>query len=451
MAYSKHIEVELKKAGVKEGDRISIKKDGKIYEGLLMPRTDIGNTNCLVVKLDSGYNIGLEFEGSVIEKIKSADSEEKEDKKAEFNTQKTKNKTLPIISILGCGGTIASKVEYETGAVFPAFDQSDILKIFPNLQEFANIKPRKLFDLLSEDMHARHWEIIAKEVAEEIKSGSQGVVLMHGTDTMHYTSAALSFMLQNLPVPIVLVGAQRSSDRGSSDNFQNLMCAARTALSDVAEVSVCMHANSSDDYCFLHQGTKVRKMHTSRRDAFKSINTLPFAKMWVDGKIEYLRKDFNKRNSGKLKLDTKLNDSVCLIQCHPAIKPEFIQSLSKFYDGVVLSATGIGNVPANPHNDKFAKSIIPAVKSLVDSGIPVVVAPQTIYGRIQTNVYTAGRLLEQAGAIGNYCDWTPETALVKLMWVLGHTKDMKEIKKMMLTNIAGEITERSLTEQEYPE
>ncbi len=442
MAYSKKLETELVKKKINVGDRVSLNKSGTRYEGILMPRIELGDPNCLIIKLDNGYNIGLEASAIKIEKLKSGDNslEKKQ------NIKNHKDSKKPAVSILGCGGTIASRVEYKTGAVFPAFDESDILKIFPSLEEFANIKPRKLFDLLSEDMHAAHWEIIAKEVVEEIKSGSQGVVLMHGTDTMHYTSAALSFMLQNLPVPVVLVGAQRSSDRGSSDNLQNLTCAAKTALSDIAEVSICMHANTSDDYCFVHQGTKVRKMHTSRRDAFRSINVLPFAKIWPEGKIEYLRKDYNKRNSGKLKLDTKLNENVCLIQTHPAIKPEFIQSLSKFYDGVVFTVTGLGNAPANPFGDKLAKSVIPAIKSLVDSGVPVVTAPQTIYGRIQSNVYTAGRMLEEAGAIGNYCDWTPETALVKLMWVLGHTKDMQEIKKMMLTNIAGEITERSLPE-----
>ncbi len=442
MPYSKKLETELSKNKITVGDRISVTKEGKISEGILMPRIELGDPNCLIIKLDNGYNVGIDLTSAKVEKLKSADRNDSKIEKTSGRSDPKKS----TISILGCGGTIASRVEYKTGAVFPAFDQSDILKIFPSLEEFVNIKPRKLFDLLSEDMHVDHWNIIAKEVAEEIRLGSQGVVLMHGTDTMHYTSAALSFMLQNLPVPVVLVGAQRSSDRGSSDNFQNLVCAARTALTDIAEVSICMHATTNDDYCFVHQGTKVRKMHTSRRDAFRSINVLPFAKIWQDGKMEYLRKDYNKRGQEKLKLDTKMNSNVGLIQIHPGIKPEFISSLSKLFDGVVIATTGLGNVPANPFGDKFAKSVIPAVKSLVDSGIPVVTAPQTIYGRIQSNVYTAGRMLEETGAIGNYCDWTPETALVKLMWVLGHTKDMQEVKKMMLTNIAGEITERSLPE-----
>ncbi len=461
MVYSKKIQDELDKKKIKIGEEVEIEiktsdksgsVSGKKYTGLLMPRPDIGNHSTIVLKLENGYNVGIDCSKDFsLKKIEHKHKELKEEKDIELGKIKEKPKTnfdskKPTISILGCGGTIASRVEYKTGAVFPAFDQSDILKIFPSLENFSNIKPRKLFDLLSEDMHPAHWEIIAKEAAEEIKSGSSGVVLMHGTDTMHYTSAALSFMIQNLPVPIVLVGAQRSSDRGSSDNLQNLLCAARIGLSDIAEVSVCMHATSSDDYCFAHRGTRIRKMHTSRRDAFRSINTLPLAKVWQDGKIEYLRKDYNTREKRNLKLDTKMNPNVCLIQSHPAIKSEFIQSLSKFYDGVVISATGLGHLPSNAFGDRLAKNVIPSVKSLIDSGVPVVIAPQTIYGRIEMNVYTAGRLLEEAGAIGNNCDWTPETALVKLMWVLGHTKNLDEVKKLMLTNITGEISERSLPE-----
>jgi len=201
----------------------------------------------------------------------------------------------------------------------------------------------------------------------------------------------------------------------------------------------------SDDYCFLHQGTKVRKLHTSRRDAFKSVNVLPYAKVWyLDKKIEYLRDDFKKRDKKrKLKLDVKINPNVTLIYFHPGMKPEFVESLSEFYDGVVIAATGLGHVSTNPFKDKFSKSLIPALRKLIDSDVPVVIAPQTIWGRLNLNVYTAGRMLEEIGVIGNYCDWLPEVALVKLMWVLGHTRNMKKIREMMLTNIAGEISERS--------
>jgi glutamyl-tRNA(Gln) amidotransferase subunit D len=271
---------------------------------------------------------------------------------------------------------------------------------------------------------------------------------MHGTDTMHYTAAALSFMLQNPPVPVVMVGSQRSSDRGSSDNAMNLVCGAVAATSDIAEVGVCMHGTTNDDYCLLHQGTKLRKLHTSRRDAFRSINVKPFAKIWYENrKLEILRDDYRKRgHAGKFVLDDKINPRVGFVYNHPGMDPAYIESLSNHFDGVVVAATGLGHVSTNPKNDPLARSIVPALKALIDSGIPVVFAPQTIYGRINLNVYEAGRILEGIGVIGNGCDWTPEAALVKLMCVLGHTKNPKKVRELMLANEAGELTERTETE-----
>jgi glutamyl-tRNA(Gln) amidotransferase subunit D len=439
--YSPEIELLLKSKKIKIGNRIRIIKGKLTYEGILMPRIELGDPSVLVIKLDNGYNIGIKFEKNVSLKFLERGKPIRF-KPAEAAARKDPEKTT--VSILGCGGTIASRVEYTTGAVFPAFSPNDLLLSFPELKDLANIKGRRLFDLFSEDMTPVHWQIVAREVEKEIKSGMDGIVLMHGTDTLHYTSAALSFMLQNLPIPVVLVGAQRSSDRGSSDNLVNLVSATIAAKSDIAEVTVCMHGNSSDDFCYLHQGTKVRKLHTSRRDAFQSVNVLPFAKiLYPEKKMEYLRYDYNKRSVKTVKLDEKINPNVGLVYIYPGIKPEFIESLKSF-DGVVIASTGLGQMPSNSHNDKFAKSLIPAAKSLIDSGIPVVLAPQTIYGRINLNVYDAGRMTNEAGVIGNYCDWTPETALVKLMWVLGHTKDMKKIREMMLTNIAGEIGKRTV-------
>ncbi len=440
--YSPNIEILLKSKKIKIGDRVSVIKGKLTYEGILMPRIELGDHSSLVIKLSNGYNIGIKFEkGMKIRRLERG-------KSIRFRPARLaikKDPTKPTVSILGCGGTIASRIEYTTGAVFPAFSPADLLISFPELKDIANIKGRKLFDLLSEDMTPSHWQMIAKEVEKEIKSKADGVVLMHGTDILHYTSAALSFMLQNLPVPVVLVGAQRSSDRGSSDNLVNLVCATVAAKSDIAEVSVCMHGSMSDDFCYLHQGTKVRKLHTSGRNAFQSVNVLPFAKiLYPEKRIEYLRTDYNKGDKKTLKIDDKFNQNVGLIYTYPGIKPEFIDSLSKFYEGIVIAGTGLGHVPANSFNDKLAKSMIPSLKGLIDSGIPVVIAPQTIFGRINMNVYTAGRLLNEIGVIGNYCDWLPETSLVKLMFVLGHTKDMKKVREMMLTNMAGEIGKRTL-------
>jgi len=441
--YSPEIEVQLKKKGVQVGGRVRITKGRHAYEGILMPRIGLGDRNCIVLKLENGYNLSIRYAKGV-ELKKLAGGARIRHRPAEVTEAKDPDK--PTVAVLGCGGTIASRVDYTTGAVFPSFSPGDMLASFPELKEIANIKGRKLFDLFSEDMHPNHWQAIAAEVAKEIKAKSDGVVLMHGTDTMHYTAAALSFMLQNPPVPIVMVGSQRSSDRGSSDNAMNLACGTLVAAkSDIAEVGICMHGTTADDYCLFHQGTKVRKLHTSRRDAFRSVNAKPFAKIWYENRnIEILRDDYRKRgHGGRLALDDKLNPRVGFLYAHPGTEPKYVESLANFFDGVVVAATGLGHVSTNPKGDAVARSIVPALKSLITSGIPVVFVPQTIYGRINLNVYEAGRILEGIGVIGNGCDWTPEAALVKLMWVLGHTKDPKKVRELMLQNVAGELTERT--------
>lgn len=440
--YSQEIESLLKSKKIRIGDKVLIIRGKSEYAGILMPRIKLGDVSSLVIKLPNGYNIGIKHEKDM--KIRRLEPGRPiRFKPAEAVQRKDPEK--PTVSILGCGGTIASRVEYTTGAVYPAFSPADLLLSFPELADIANIKSRKLFDLLSEDMTPEHWKVIAQEVVKEIQSGVDGVVLMHGTDTLHYTAAALSFMLRDLPVPVVLVGAQRSSDRGSSDNLVNLVSATVVAAqSSIAEVVVCMHGSMSDDFCYLHQGTKVRKLHTSRRDAFQSVNVRPYAKIFYpDKKIEYLRNDYKVREKKTVKLDDKLNTNVALVYVYPGIKPEFIQSLRNF-DGIVIAGTGLGHVPTNPMNDKFTQSLLPSLRNLIHSNIPVVIAPQTIYGRLDLDVYEAGRMLNEIGVIGDGCDWTPETALVKLMWVIGHTKEMGKVKEMMLTNYAGELGDRTV-------
>ena len=436
--YSKKASNLLSVLKVDVGDRIRVIAGGKTHEGLLMPRIGTGDTDCLTLKLKSGYNIGID--AGRVEKIELIEKVKKMANKEQRSTGGNPPSKDDIV-ILGCGGTIASKIEYKTGAVHPAITAEELTGSFPELSK-KSIRSRVLFSLLSEDMTTSHWQEIAKETAAEIKQGCKGIVLMHGTDTMHFTAAALSFMLKT-PVPVVLVGAQRSSDRGSSDNKMNLMASIAVAESDIAEVGICMHATEDDDFCYLHPGTRVRKMHTSRRDAFQTINRKPIAKISPeDGRIEALS-GYTKRGSRKLEVDTRMNPNVALVYSYPGISPKMIQALGKNADGIVIAGTGLGHVPTNSMNDPKAVSLIPEIKSLIDSGVPVVMAPQTIYGRLNMNVYTAGRLLNETGVIGHLCDWTPETALVKLMWVLGHTKKMDEVREMMLTNVAGEITERS--------
>lgn len=432
--YSPELESEFRKKGIAVGDRIKVSSaagNGE-SEGLLMPRAS--ESDVIVIKLDNGYNIGISSKGAKVELVKKAGKRAKEI---------PCNEPEGEIAILGCGGTISSKVEYTTGAVYPAISPCELKMAFPELGNISTIKARQIFALLSEDMNSEHWKIAAHEIADEINGGAKGVVVMHGTDTMTYTSAAVSFMLQNLPVPVIFVGAQRSSDRPSSENEMNLLNAVYSAKSNFAEVAVCMHATSNDDYCHLHRGVRARKMHTSRRDAFKSINSEPIAKVdYKAGKFEAIVPHAKRDEKRKMSADFRISDNVALVYVHPNIKPKLIASLSE-YDGVVLVGTGLGHVPTDPFGDKNAKPIIKEVEHLVKSGIPVVMSSQTIYGRINFNIYTAGRMLGDVGVIGNGADWSPETAFVKLSWVLGHEKNQKRVADEMMKNMAGEISERS--------
>lgn len=436
----------IKKAlgGFKIGDRISIVKDNQTYEGLLMPRGEIGDENCVVLKLDNGYNIGIRFEGKIkIEKSKKPEPREIEEE-AKFEEGKEKLQRLkfdskkPKISFVSTGGTIVSKVDYRTGGVSALEKPEELLTNIPELKDIAFIDDVKSpFKKMSEDLDPKDWQILAKIVASELNK-SQGVIIAHGTDTLHFTSAALSFMLKNLSKPVVLTGSQRSSDRGSSDAFMNIICSAHTAISDIAEVGVCMHATVDDHYCYFIRGTKVRKMHTTRRDAFRSINEMPLAKIWPNGKIDILNKNYKKRGDEKVIADTKFEPKVALLKAYPGSEPEILEFLvKKGYRGFIIEGTGMGHVPT------FAvKSWIPTIKKMIKDGIPVVIAPQTIYGRINTNVYTNLRILYHDAKAIPADDMLPETAYVKLGFVLGHTKDLDKIREMMLTNMAGEISER---------
>jgi glutamyl-tRNA(Gln) amidotransferase subunit D len=306
------------------------------------------------------------------------------------------------------------------------------------------LRAKSLFSISSEDTTPAHWQEIAKAVAGEINDGAQGVVITHGTDTLSFTSAALCFMLQSLPMPVILTGSQRSSDRGSSDAQENMAASLLAAEADLSGVYACMHESMSDGHCSLHFGAKVRKMHASRRDAFRSINCPPAARVLLQQKkVEIISPLATPRKpDAKLELDTKINSNVALVYSFPGMKPELIASLSK-YDGVVIAGTGLGHVPSNSTGAKGCTPVLPAISELISSGIPVVISPQTIYGRINLHVYSTGRMMREAGIIGHLCDMTPETAYVKLMWVLGREKKMEKIRALMEKNIAGEISERS--------
>ncbi|MCS4541980.1 MAG: Glu-tRNA(Gln) amidotransferase subunit GatD, partial [Euryarchaeota archaeon] len=400
---------------------------GVTYEGILMPRSELGDDKHIVIKLDNGYNVGIEVsEKTPVEKVAVG-----EEFAIKFPFKIIEDPTKPTVSILSTGGTIASRVDYKTGAVSPAFSAEDLLQAVPELVNFANIKGRPIFNILSENMSPEKWIQLAHEVTKEIESNVSGVVITHGTDTLGYTSAALSFMLKNLPVPVVLIGAQRSSDRGSSDAAINLVDGVAVAANaPFAQVVVVMHGEKSDSYCLIHPGTRVRKMHSSKRDAFQTINATSIGKV-ENGKITLFRNDYIPRSKRKILVDDKFEPKVALVKTYPGIRSDIIDLLiNAGYKGIVIEGTGLGHAP---------EWLFDPIEKAIRNKIPVVMTSQTIFGRVNMSVYSTGRELLARGVIPGG-DMLAEVAYIKLGWLLAHYKDIEDIRRMMLTNISGEIT-----------
>ena len=418
----------------KQGDRVRIEKNGTVYEGKVMPSME----GYITIKMKSGYNAGfsidkvritpLENNGEAINGGNGGRNGVKESKEAK---EKVSKPGLPKISILSTGGTIASKIDYRTGAVTSQFTADDILAAIPELKEIADFKGRVISSILSENMDPDSWQNLAKAVVEEIKAGADGIIVTHGTDTMMYSAAALSFMIET-PVPIVFVGSQRSADRPSSDNAMNAICAARVATSEIAEVVVVMHGTTSDDFCEIHRGTKVRKMHTSRRDAFKSVNSLPVGTVdYGTGEIKTFI-DYTRRGEKPLKFKPGMETKCALVKFTPGVDPAVLDYyINNGYKGLVIEGTGLGHV---------STKWVPFIRKAVDAKMPVIVTSQCLNGRVCDRVYDTGRDMLKAGAIEGE-DTLPETALVKLMWVLGQTDDFEKAISMLREELSGEISE----------
>lgn len=430
MSYRGRAKKFLKSQNISIGDIISVKKDDAEYRGMLLDRAEDADELHIVLKMDSGYNVGIALNGSEVKLLEKGD-------KPEINLPPLDIQRDPEkmdVSIISTGGTVASIIDYKTGAVHPAFTADDLLRATPELLDEANISGKAIMNILSENMKPEFWVQSARAVADEITEGADGVVVAHGTDTMHYTAAALSFILET-PVPIIITGAQRSSDRPSSDAFINLMSSVAMAKSDIAEVTVCMHATENDNQTHIHRGTRVRKMHTSRRDTFNSINSPPLARV-KDGRVKIIDKTFTPRKRGECQLEVNdsLEEKVCFIKSYPGIAAELMDyHIDKGYRGILMEGTGLGHCPDH---------LIPSLERAADEEIPVVMTSQCLYGRTNLNVYSTGRKILSSGVI-SVGDMLPETAYVKLIWALGQTNQLKEVKTIMQTNLKGEMDEKS--------
>ncbi len=420
----------LKKYNTRVWGQAEIETSRGTFKGTILPRAENDDDKHIVVKIITGYNIGIDVD--TIKKMKETGY-----KKAKYAIPEQEFPTtpnLPNVKLFGTGGTIASRLDYRTGAVIPAFSPGELYGAVPELADICNLTTEKVFAVFSENMGPDQYIALAKAIGKEIENGIDGIVIGHGTDTLHHTAAALTFMVQNSPVPIVLVGSQRSSDRPSSDAALNLMHSMFAAgHSDIAEVMVCMFGPTSDDYGLLHKGTRVRKMHSSYRSTFRTIGDSPLAR--VNRKqIIPIKQNYNhRRKDNKVDILPYFNKKVGMLYFWPGMSSDALDSfIDNGYEGVIIVGTGLGHVN---------KGLYPALERAKEKGIHIYMTLQTLWGYVHMFVYDTGRDLMAKGVIplGNML---PEVAWVKLSWVLGQTKDPKKVKEMMLTPINDEITER---------
>ena len=428
--YKGHALEVMQKFNARVWAKVKVDTTRGIFEGTILPRAENTDDKHLVMKFFTGYNIGIDV-GTITDIVELGYN------KAVYNIPEKEfpySKGLPSVKLLGTGGTIASRLDYRTGAVIPAFSPGELYGAVPELADICNLTTEKIFAVFSENMGPLQYKKLAVAIGEEIEKGTQGIIIGHGTDTMHYTSAALTFMVQNSPIPIVLVGSQRSSDRPSSDAALNLMHAATAAgHGDIAEVMVCMFGPTSDEYGFLHRGTRVRKMHSSYRSTFRTIGDTPIATVSRKGVVP-IKTDYNHRRSDRnVKITPVFEEKVAMIYYYTNMQPDMIDSLiDSGYKGIIIIGTGLGHVN---------KPLYPAIERAREKGVAVYMTVQTLWGYVGMFVYDTGRDLMAKGVIPLE-NMLPEVAYIKLGWALGQTSDLEEVKKIMLTPINSDITPR---------
>jgi glutamyl-tRNA(Gln) amidotransferase subunit D len=399
------------------------------FKGIILPRAENDDDKHIVIKLITGYNVGIDID--TITDIKEVGY-----KKANYQIPEKEfpySDGKPNIKLIGTGGTIASRLDYRTGAVIPAFSPGELYGAVPELADICNLKTEKLFAVFSENMGPEQYKTLAIAIGKEIENGVDGIMIGHGTDTLHHTAAALTFMVQNSPVPIILVGSQRSSDRPSSDAALNLIHAATAAgTSDIAEVMICMFGPTSDEYGLLHRGTRVRKMHSSFRSTFRTIGDIPLATVTRE-KITPLKQNYNhRRNDRNVTIKPYFEEKVGMVYYYPNMQPDMIDSMvENGYKGIIIAGTGLGHVN---------KPLYPAIERAVKAGVHIYMTVQTLWGYVHMFVYDTGRDLMAKGIVPTE-NMLPEVAYIKLGWVLGQTNDPEEVRRMMLTPVNGEITE----------
>lgn len=420
----------LKKFNVRVWGQAIITTSRGTFNGTVLPRSENDDDKHIVLKIATGYNVGIDVD--TISEMKEVGY-----KKANYKIPEKEFPTtagLPKVKLLGTGGTIASRLDYRTGAVIPAFSPGELYGAVPELADICNLTTEKLFAVFSENMGPEQYKKLAIAIGKEIENGIDGIIIGHGTDTLHYTAAALTFMVQNSPIPIILVGSQRSSDRPSSDAALNLIHAATAAgHGDIAETLVCMYGPTSDEYGFLHKGTRVRKMHSSYRSTFRTIGDTPVATVTRNG-VNPIKSEYNHRRKDRnVTILPYFEEKVAMLYYYPNMQPDVIDAIvDNGYKGIIIIGTGLGHVN---------KPIYPAIERAVKKGVAIYMTLQTLWGYVHMFVYDTGRDLMAKGIIPTE-NMLPETAFIKLSWALGQTNDLEKVREIMLTPINDEITKR---------
>ena len=413
-------------------------------EGFVIPAAAAGH---ITIKLVNGYNASY-----AIDSITSLEIVENTIEKASTEqSPATKfNESLPTVRILHTGGTIASKVDYKTGAVVARFEPEELISSIPELTDIANVEAVKLGNMFSDDMRPQHWNKIIDASKQAFEDGVDGIVVTHGTDTMHYTAAALSFSWAGSggksPRPIAIVGSQRSSDRGSSDAAENLIAAVHWAANAPSPIGgsgdsvvVVMHTSSNDGECSVHPGIGVRKMHSTRRDAFRGINTQPLAIISANNGKPSIQ--LSETYSAELELPITREVTATPDKYETEIRiPQFIAGpwlVSEHIDAImnigcqaiVIHGTGLGHLPIDdPEGDTPENTLVwRSLTRAINREVPVVIVNQCISGPIDMNVYSKGRKQMQMGILGHGIIAPPETVVAKLHWALSKGEDISSI------------------------
>jgi glutamyl-tRNA(Gln) amidotransferase subunit D len=426
--YKKHL--------LKEGHLVEFEYNSQKIKGTIIPTND----ELLTVKLDSGYNAGFALEN--VKQLKVIG----EAKTVSKPTPKlpTPNESLPKISLIHTGGTIAARVDYQRGAVSWHTTPEDLLSMYPELFSICNPKVVLLKSMATDDFRFEHFELITKAVEKEAKEGAEGIILAMGTDNLAVASAALAFIFEKISIPVIIIGSQRSSDRGSSDAAMNLISAAKfITKTDFAGIAICMHDSSNDDKCAILPACKTKKMHTSRRDAFKPINDTLIAKIdFRTGEIKFLKSNYIRRNLKEaLVAKPKMEKKVAMMKISINMYPEQFALYKKLgMKGLIIEGTGLGHMPLDTidKETEIHKEIKKELQALIDSGCIVAMTSTCLNGRVQMHVYSKQVELVNIGVIPGE-DMLTETAFVKLAWLLGNYSK-KEAKELLTKNLRGEIS-----------